>query len=200
MRKSKNPVTYPASRRVFDQKEIHHTSQNPLQYLRPLLCLLWLSACGGVQLIDIPKSTAALNLSEEQRAKITPQIALIRDIAEDYKFEKNELMADYHRYRSNTRMARLSRYEGGGVSNRTIYLARSALRTKCGNFITQRQRFIKEITEIVEEIRGTLTPEQLAVFEEIKLPTLELPDMLKRRPNEEFLYVPGTRFGRWDDF
>lgn len=200
MRKSRNPVICPASHSAFDQKDIHHTSHNSLQYLMPLLCLLCLSACGGVQLIDIPKSTAALNLSEGQREKITPQIALIRDIAEDYKFEKNELMADYHRYRSNMRTTRLNRYEGVGVSNRTIYLARSALRTKFRNFITQRQRFIKEITEIVEEIRGTLTAEQLAAFEEIKLPTLELPNMLKRRPNEEFLYVPGTRFGRWDDF
>ena len=167
--------------------------------LMPLFCILCLSACGGIQLIDIPKSTTALNLSEGQREKVTSQIALIRDIAEDYKFEKNELMADYHRYRSNARMTQVSRYEGLG-RNRTIYRARNALRTKFRNFITQREQFIKEITEIVEEIRGTLTPEQLAAFEEIKLPALELPDILKRRPNEEFRYVPGTRFGRWDDF
>jgi hypothetical protein len=170
------------------------------QYLIPLFCILCFSACGGgVQLIDIPKSTATLNLSKEQREKVTSQISLIRDIAEDYKFEKNELMADYHRYRSNARMTQVSRYEGLG-RNRTIYRARNALRTKFRNFITQREQFIKEITEIVEEIRGTLTPEQLAAFEKIKLPALELPDILKRRPNEEFRYVPGTRFGRWDDF
>ena len=164
-----------------------------------LFFILSISACGGIQLIDIPKSIATLNLSEEQREMVYPKFALIRDIVEDYNFEKGELVADYHRYRSNVSTTRLSRYEGGGP-NREIYRERNTLRTEIRNFVRQRKEFIKEISKLVEEIRGNLSSEQLVAFEKIKLPELEFPEMLRRRPYDEFLFIPGSRMGRPDDF
>ena len=94
----------------------------------------------------------------------------------------------------------MSRYEGGGP-NRGIRREWNELRGEARSFIRQRQEFIKEIAELVEEIKANLSPEQLVTFEaEIKLPELELPEMLKRRRYDEFLFIPGSRMGTRDDF
>ena len=76
--------------------------------------VLTLAACGGVKLIEVQKSAAALNLSPEQREIVEPKIEFITDIVEDYNFEKDELELAYQRYRSEASLPRLSRYEGGG--------------------------------------------------------------------------------------
>ncbi len=169
------------------------------QYALLTLSLLFLGCGGGIKLIDFPKSSVALNLTKEQQEVIKPQIALLQDIVEDYKFEKNELEADYLRYRSNASLSRASRYEGGGLS-REIRRERNEMRTKLRGFVTQRREYAKELSGLISEIRANLTPAQLVLFEEIKLPELELPKMLKRRPYDEFGLIPGTRRGRPGDF
>jgi len=158
-------------------------------------------ACGGVKLIDIPKSANTLKLSAKQRKIIEPKITFIDDVVEDYKFDKSELKIAYQRYRSNASLPRLSRYEGGGRrTTRQIFRKRGELRMKLRGFVKQRQDYAKEIAILVEEIRTHLTPEQRGLFAEIELPTLELPEILKHRSYDDFRFVPGTRMARPDDF
>ena len=53
------------------------------------LCAL-LQACGGLKLIDVSKSSAALQLTTAQQETVHPKLKLIRDIVEDYDFEKSQ--------------------------------------------------------------------------------------------------------------
>ena len=64
-----------------------------------LLLFSFLLGCGVTQLIDIQKSSSALDLSVEQQEKIHPKLKLIRDIVEDYEFEKREFDAEMREYR-----------------------------------------------------------------------------------------------------
>ncbi len=163
--------------------------------------VLTLAACGGVKLIEVQKSTAALNLSPKQREIVEPKIEFITDIVEDYNFEKDELELAYQRYRSEASLPRLSRYEGGGRrTRRQVFREQNALRTKIRAFARQRQDYIKEITNLIQEIRAILTPRQLTTLEEIELPKLKLPSILRRSRYNDFLYVPGTRIGSPRDF
>lgn len=178
--------------------------QKMTQLKCPLLVLsfmMLLMACGGVKLIDIPRSTSALNLSAEQRKIIEPKIAFIDDIVEDYDFERSELKVAYQRYRSNASLPRLSRYEGGGrTATRQILRKQGELRLRIRSFVKQRQDYAKEIAILVEEIRAHLSPEQLGLFAEIELPKLELPEIVRHRSYNNFMFVPGTRMANPDDF
>ena len=163
--------------------------------------VLTLTACGGVKLIEVQKSTAALNLSPEQREIVEPKIEFITDIVEDYNFEKDELELAYQRYRSEASLPRLSRYEGGGrQTRRQAFREQNRLRTKFREFARQRQEYIKEIANLIQDIRSTLTSRQLATLEEIELPKLKLPNTLRRSRYNDFLFIPGTRIGSPRDF
>lgn len=160
-----------------------------------------LAACGGVKLIDVQKSAEALNLSPEQKQIVEPKIEFIGDIVEDYNFEKNEIELAYQRYRSEASLPRLSRYEGGGRRTmRQVFREQNNLRTKIRAFARQRQEYIKEIANLIQEIRATLTSRQLAALEEIEMPKLKLPNVLRRSRYNDFLYIPGTRMGSPRDF
>ena len=163
--------------------------------------VLTLSACGGVKLIEVHKSAAALNLSPNQREIVKPKIEFISDIVEDYNFEKHELELAYQRYRSEASLPRLRRYEGGGRRTmRQVYREQNVLRTKIRAFARQRQEYIKEIKNLIREIRATLSPRQLVAFEELELPKLKLPNVLRRSRYNDFLFIPGTRLGSPRDF
>ena len=162
---------------------------------------LMLSACGGIKLIEIQKSVAALNLSSDQRKVVEPKIEYISVIVEDYNFEKEELELAYQRYRGKASLPRLSRYEGGGRSTmRQVHREQNVLRTKIRGFVRQRQEYRKTITNLVQEIRITLTPRQIAILEEIELPKLKLPNILRRGSNNDFMFIPGTRGASPGDF
>lgn len=151
-----------------------------------LIFSLLLPGCGGgVKLIDLPDSSIALNLSAEQRQIIEPTIALISDIVEDYEFEKDEVEAEYRRYYSRASLPRMSRYEGGRI-DRGIRLEWHELRTKLRSFIAQRRQYAKEISGLVHTIKADLTPEQRLAFEDIKLPELRLPEVIRRRSYDDF--------------
>ena len=157
-----------------------------------------ISACGGVKLIDIPKTASALNLSPEQQETIAPKISLIQDIVEDYEFEKDRLESHYHGYRSEARMDQLHRYGGGATQYRESVRARNSLRIKIKAFITQRSAYLKQLAGLVNEIKSALTPEQVRRFAEIKLPDLKPPSMLRRSHFQGVDTIPGTRpFGRF---
>ena len=156
------------------------------------------SACGGVKLIDIPTSTAALNLSPEQQETITSKISIIRDIVEDYEFDKDVLESHYQGYRSEARMDQLSPYEGNRRMSRQSARARNTLRIKIREFITQRNGYLKEIGVLLNEIKAALTPEQNRRLTEIKLPDLRLPSMIKPNHYRGLDVMPGTfPFGRF---
>ncbi len=150
-----------------------------------ILSLLLLSCGGGVKLINLPQSSSALNLSKAQQESIEPKIALIRDIVEDYEFERDEVEAEYRRYQSRASLPRMSRNEGGRLG-RGVRLEGHELRIKLRSFTMQRREYAKEISGLIRKIKADLTPEQRVAFEEIKLPELRMPEMLRRRSYDEF--------------
>ena len=150
-----------------------------------ILSLLVLGCGGGVKLINLPDSSSALNLSKEQRERIEPKVLLIRDIVADYEFERDEVEAEYRRYYTRASLPRMSRYEGGRM-DRGIRSEGHELRIKLRSFAAQRQQYAKEISGLIGEIRADLTPDQRVAFENIELPELRLPEVLRKRPYDEF--------------
>ena len=169
---------------IFTFHASHFTSHVSC-FIFLILSLLLLGCGGGVKLTNFPQSSSALNLSKEQRESIEPKIALIRDIIEDYEFEKDEVEAEYRSYYTRAQLPRMSRYESG-------YLDRGGrrewheLRMKLRSFVAQRRQYTKEISGLVNEIKADLTPDQRVAFEDIKLPELQLPEVLRRRSHDEF--------------
>ena len=159
----------------------YHVSRFVLLILSPLV----LGCGGGVKLINLPDSSNALNLSKEQREGIEPKIVHIRDIVEDYKFERDEVEAAYRSYYTRASLPRMSRYEGGRL-DRGVRLEWHELRIKLRSFAAQRRQYAKEISGLVREIHADLTPDQRVAFEDIKLPELRLPEVLRRRHYDEF--------------
>ena len=147
------------------------------------LSLLFLGCGGGVKLINLPQSSVALNLSREQRESIEPKIVLIRDIVEDYEFEKDEVEAEYRLYYTRASLPPLSRYEGGRGSR--VRLEWHELRMKLRSFVVQRRQYAKEIVGLINEIKADLTPNQRVAFEDIELPELRLPEVLRRRSHDD---------------
>ena len=149
-----------------------------------VLSLLILGCGGGVKLINLPDSSAALNLSEKQQASIEPKIVLIRDIIEDYEFEKDEVEAEYRLYYTRASLPPMSRYEGG--RGRRVRLEWHELRMKLRSFVAQRRQYAKEISGLIREIKADLTSGQRVAFEDIELPELRLPEVLRRRTYDDF--------------
>ena len=157
----------------------HHVSRVALF----ILSLLVLGCGGGVKLVNLPDSSIALNLSKEQRERIEPKVVLIRDIIEDYEFEKDEVEAEYRLYYTRASLPPLSRYEGG--RGRRVRLEWHELRMKLRSFVAQRREYAKEIVGLINEIKADLTPDQHVAFEDIELPELRLPEVLRRRTYDD---------------
>ena len=60
----------------------------------------FLVGCGVIKLTDIPNSISALQLTDAQKQTIQPKLKLIRDIVDDYDFEKKQLEGDLREYRA----------------------------------------------------------------------------------------------------
>lgn len=164
-----------------DDMSVHHVSR-----LAPLVLSLLLLGCGGgVKLTNLPDTRAALNLSEAQQESIEPQIALIRDIIEDYEFERDEVEAEYRSYYTRANLPRMSRYESGRL-DRGTRLEWHEFRMKLRSFVAQRRQYAKEISGLINDIKANLTPGQQDAFEDIELPELELPEVLRRRTHDDF--------------
>ena len=158
-----------------------------------LLCSL-LQACGGLKLIDVSKSSAALQLTTAQQETIHPKLKLIRDIVKDYDFEKKQLEADYQVFRAGITQRQYGRYEDRFTDTRTrrdLYEFREEAR----KFIRQRDIYLNEIKEIIEEVAAALTPDQRVKLADMKLPKLEVPLMLQRDPYSELRYIPNHPLG-----
>jgi hypothetical protein len=149
-----------------------------------VLSLLILGCGGGIKLTNLPQSSIALNLSKEQQEGIEPKIVLIRDIIEDYEFEKDEVEAEYRLYYTRASLPPMSRYEGG--RGRRVRLEWHELRMKLRSFVAQRRQYAKEISGLIREIKADLTSGQRVAFEDIELPELRLPEVLRRRTYDDF--------------
>ena len=168
---------------------------NVQMFLILLLCGL-LQACGGLglKLIDVSKSTSALQLTTEQQRTIHPKLKLIRDIVEDYDFEKRQLEADYQVFRAGITQRSYDRYETGFTdmrSRRELY----AFREEARKFLRQRQVFLNEIKKLVEEIILELTDEQHVKMTKLRLPKLDVPLMLQRNSYNDLRYIPNHPLG-----
>lgn len=166
---------------------------NRRMFLIPLLCC-FLQACGGTKLIDIPKSSAALQLTNKQKVALHPKLKLIRDIVEDYNFEKKQLEADYQVFRAGLTQQRFSQYESGFMDARSRREL-NAFRDEARKFLKQRQILIDEINKLLREIEAELTEPQRVKLVELKLPKLEVPLMLQRDPYDDLGYIPNHPLG-----
>ena len=158
-----------------------------------LLCGFW-QACGGLKLIDVSKSSAALQLTTVQQQAIHPKLKLIRDIVEDYDFEKKQLEVDYQVYRAGITQRQYSRYESGFMDTRSRREL-NQFRDEARKFLRQRAIYLDEIKDLVEEIAVELTPDQRLKLAELKLPKLEVPMMLQRDPYNDLRYLPSHPLG-----
>lgn len=153
-----------------------------------------LAGCGATRLIDIPKSSSALQLTYEQKKIIQPKLKLIRDIVDDYDFEKKQLDGDLREYRAMASDRRLYRYDGG-LSTTQRQRSLNQIRTKVRKFLSQRSTLLKEIEKLLQEIHAELTAEQKVAFTELKMPELEIPRALRRDPHADLRRIPRHLIG-----
>ena len=168
-----------------------------MRNIRMLLILLlcgFLQACGGLKLIDISKSSAALQLTTTQQQAIHPKLELIRDLVEDYDFEKKQLEVDYQVFRAGMTQRQYDRYEGRFMDTRSRREL-NRFRDEAQKFLKQREIYLDEIKDLVEEIAAELTAEQRIRLTELKLPKLEVPMMLQRDPYNDLRYIRNHPLG-----
>ena len=154
----------------------------------------FLAGCGTIKLIDIPKSSSALQLTNKQQQTIQPKLKLIRDIVDDYNFEKQQLEGDLREYRAVESDRQLYRYDGG-LSTAQRQRSLTQIRTKVRKFLSQRNIFLKEIDKLLQEIHAELTDEQRVAFNELKMPELEIPRSLRRDPHADLRRIPRHLMG-----
>ena len=154
----------------------------------------FLVGCSTIKLIDIPKSSSALGLTAEQKRTIQPKLKLIRDIVDDYDFEKKQLEGDLREYRAIENDRQLYRYDGG-LSTAQRQRNLNQIRTKVRKFLSQRSTFLKEIEKLLREINSELTPGQRVTFNELKMPELEIPRALQRDPHADLRRIPRHLIG-----
>lgn len=131
-----------------------------MRYSIVLIFASFISSCSA-KLIDIDKSLPRLNLSAEQLEVVKPKMEAVRDITDIYN-EKKEIFAE-----------ELSNMRGSGRGSGR----RGEFREKMKAFRKQRETYVSAIETRVAEIKTVLDEEQLAVFEKMKLPELDMPDM-----------------------
>lgn len=153
-----------------------------------------LLGCGGINLVDIQKSSSELQLTNKQILSIEPKLKLIRDIVDDYEFERRQLDGDLREYRILANDRGLYRYDGG-LSTQQRRRGLTQIRTKVRKFITQRNLLLKEIEKLIIEIHNELTEEQRVTFAKLKIPELKIPRSLKRDPHADFKHLPSHLIG-----
>ena len=154
----------------------------------------FLVGCGAIKLVDIPKSSSALQLTAEQKKTIQPKLKLIRDVVDDYDFEKRQLEGNLREYRAMASDRRLYRYDGG-LSTAQRQRRLTQVRTKVRKFLSQRSTFLKEIEKLLQEINAELTAEQRVAFNALKMPELEIPRSPRRDPHADLRRIPSHLIG-----
>lgn len=159
-----------------------------------LCCCSLLSGCGGLKLVEVSKSSAALELTTAQQQTVYPKLELIRDMVEDYDFEKKQLETDYQIFRAGITRQDYGGYESGFRDTRSRREL-AAFRQEARKFLRQREVYLKEIESLLEEISVELTAAQRLKFAELKLPKLEVPLMLQQDPYNDLRYIPNHPLG-----
>ena len=172
---------------------------SPQGMIKILLLCCFLQACGGLKLVDVSKSSAALQLTTAQQQAIHPKLKLIRDIVEDYDFEKKQLEVDYQVFRAGLTQRQYDRYESGFMDTRSRREL-NEFRDEARKFLKQRQIYLDEIKDLIAEIAAELTSEQRVKLAELKLPKLEVPMMLQRDPYNDLRYIPNHPLGGMNVF
>ena len=166
--------------------------------IRRLITLFTLSfcllGCGVIKLVDIQKSSAELQLTSKQKQTIEPKLKLIRDIVDDYEFEKRQLEGDLREYRTLVNDRSLYRYDGG-LSTQQRRRGLSEIRTKVRKFMLQRNILMKEVEKLLRETHIELTDEQRVRFAKLKKPELEIPRSLRPDPHADLRYIPRHLIG-----
>ena len=138
-----------------------------------IIMIFAISACGGTKLLNIEKTSSALNLSETQRRVVQSKVQRIDEIIEDYELEKETLEAGFAERRNQMR-------GGSGFGGRGSGGRRGGSQNQMQAFYQQRAAFQKQIETLVAEIHEVLNKEQKEKFLDIKLPELKLPEMGRR--------------------
>jgi hypothetical protein len=145
-----------------------------LRYSVLLALVLYISAC-ATKVIDISKSIPRLDLSEEQGEVVEPKMAAIKEIVDTYNAEKEALEEEFSSMMGGGRGGMMGgdrRGMGGG--------GRSGLREKIQEFGEKREAYLSAINQHIADIKAVLNEEQLAKFEKMKLPELEMPERPQR--------------------
>ena len=150
--------------------------------------------CGSIKLIDFQKSSSELQLTSRQKKTIQPKLTMIREIVDDYDFEKKQLDGDLREYRILASDRKLYRYDGG-LSTQQRQRELTRIRTKVRKFMEQRSVLLKEIEKLLREIYSELSEEQRATFAKLKMPELEIPRSLRRDPHAELRQIPRHLIG-----
>ena len=137
-----------------------------LGYFALLASILLMSGCAA-KLIDLDKSIPTLNLTEEQREVIEPKMKAIKDMVDEYNAEKEQLEEELSDMRGG--MMGGGREPGGRGG--------SGFREKLQEFRNKRETYLSAINVYIEDIKAVLNEEQLAAFEKMKMPELEMPEM-----------------------
>jgi hypothetical protein len=138
-----------------------------------LAFLLAVSGC-SVKLIDIDRSVPRLNLSEKQSKVVQPKMMAIKEIAEKYELEKEELEEDLNSLRDEG----MTRVRGGDDSDRSELRGKfQEFRNKREEFLKRREAYLSAIKIHVADIKAVLNRKQIIAFEKMKLPELEMPEM-----------------------
>ena len=125
---------------------------------------VFMCACGSTKLLDLEKTSDALNLSAHQRTAAKLKIEKIKELVEDYELEKETLESELKERRSRMRSVGIGRGMNGGN--------RGDIRSKLRAFNEQRKAFQEQIDGLVSELQEGLDADQLEKFGEIELPKL----------------------------
>lgn len=165
-----------------------------LRFIPLIITCYVMLGCGSIKLIDIPKSSSELQLTSKQEKVIHPKLKYIRDIVDDYDFEKKQMESDLREYRTLASDRNLYRYDGG-YSTAQRRRNFTQIRTKVRKFLSQRNILLKEIEKLLREINAELTAEQRVVFAELKMPELEIPRSLRPDPHADLRRIPPHLIG-----
>ena len=154
--------------------KINRCARLGLKYPILLVLLLFISAC-GTKLVDIDKSVPMLDLSEEQLEVVKPKMIAIRNIVDTYTAKKEQLEAELNN-RIGSDTSEVSDDERRSNRRETFEVFRKQYET----FRKQREAYLSAVTIHINEIKAVLDEEQLAIFEKMKMPELEMPEMPNR--------------------
>ena len=141
-----------------------------LRYSVLVALALFLSAC-ATKVIDIDKSIPKLELSEEQAEVVEPKMASIKEIVDIYSAKKEVVEEELGG------MGGSGMKGGGGRGRGGSSGMRGELRERMQEFRNQRETYLSAINTHIADIKAVLNEEQLATFEKMKQPKLEMPEM-----------------------